>query len=145
MRILMAVGKTTVNENLLTTFVSGFRHENGQVLVLHILEPVEPVAAPEMAQDYAPELEDEKQPACTLVERIAAELNRIGFTVRTEVVIGDITQTILDTAAAWPADLIVVGSRGQKGIREFLLGSIADSVARRAGCSVAIVRPPFSS
>jgi hypothetical protein len=38
--------------------------------------------------------------------------------------------------------LIVVGSHGQRGIRRFLLGSVADFVARHATCSVEIVRTP---
>jgi nucleotide-binding universal stress UspA family protein len=36
----------------------------------------------------------------------------------------------------------VVGSHGQRGIRGFLLGSVAESVARHAKCSVEIVRAP---
>jgi universal stress protein A len=93
-----------------------------------------------MAQGYAPELEDERQPARALVERIATELSKAGFTAKTEVRIGDVTETVLERAAEWHADLITVGSHGQKSIHNFLLGSVAESVARRAGCSVAIVR-----
>jgi len=65
-----------------------------------------------MAQGYAPELEDEKQPARALVERIAAELRRVGFTAQAEVRIGDVTETVLDRAVEWHADLITVGSHG---------------------------------
>jgi len=75
-----------------------------------------------------------------LVERIAAELRGAGFTTQTGVRIGDIANTILDQGAEWRADLIAVGSHGQRSIHDFLLGSVAESVARRAGCSVAIVR-----
>jgi universal stress protein A len=97
-----------------------------------------------MAQGYAPELESEKQPARALVERIAAELNKAGFAAQTGVRIGDVANTILDKAAEWRADLIAVGSHGQRSIHDFLLGSVAESVARRAGCSVVIVRTPTS-
>jgi universal stress protein A len=89
-------------------------------------------------------LEDEKQPARTLLERIAAELRSSGFTARTDVRIGEVANTILDQAAEWHADLIAVGSHGQRSIHNFLLGSVAESVARRAGCSVAIVRTAAS-
>jgi nucleotide-binding universal stress UspA family protein len=40
----------------------------------------------------------------------------------------------------WPADLIVVGSRGKGGLRRLLLGSVAEFVARHAPCSVLIAR-----
>jgi universal stress protein A len=89
-------------------------------------------------------LEDEKQPARALVERIAAELRRAGFAAQTAVRIGDVANTILDQGAEWNADLIAVGSHGQRSIHDFLLGSVAESVARRAECSVAIVRTAVS-
>ena len=138
--MLVAVDDSGFAEDLLRAVVAGIRHENTEVLVLHVLQPVDTVPPPEMAQGYAPELEDEKQPARALVERIAAELSRVGFTAKTEVRIGDVTETVLERAAEWHADLITVGSHGQKSIHNFLLGSVAESVARRAGCSVAIVR-----
>ena len=136
----MAVDDSGFAEDLLRAVVAGIRHENTEVLVLHVLQPVDTVPPPEMAQGYAHELEDERQPARALVERIATELSRAGFTAKTEVRIGDVTETVLERAAGWHADLITVGSHGQKSIHNFLLGSVAESVARRAGCSVAIVR-----
>jgi universal stress protein A len=140
MRVLVAVDDSGFAEDLLRAVVTGVRHENAEALVLHVLQPVDTVPPPEMAQGYAPELEDEKQPARVLVERIAAELRKAGFTAQTGVRIGDVANTILGQAAEWRADLIAVGSHGQRSIHDFLLGSVAESVARRAGCSVAIVR-----
>jgi universal stress protein A len=145
MRVLMAVDDSAFSETVLRAVGIGIRHENTEILVLHVLQPVEPVPPPEMAQGYAPELEGQMKPARRLVERIAGELRRVGFTAQTEVLIGDVTKTILDRAAEWRADLIMVGSHGQRSIRDFLLGSVAESVARRAGCSVAVVRPPVSN
>jgi len=145
MRVLMAVDNSGFAENLFRAVVAGIRHENTEVMVLHVLQPVEPVPPPEMAQDYAPELEGQIQPARALVERIAGELRRGGFTAQAEVLTGDATETILVRASEWHADLIAVGSHGHRSIRDFLLGSVAKSVARRAGCSVAIVRPPASN
>ena len=145
MRVLMAVDDSSFSENVIRAVEGGIRHEHTEILVLHVLQPVEPVPPPEMAQGYAPELEGQKQPARTLVERIAGELRRVGFTAQAEVLIGDVTKTILDRAAEWHADLITGGSHGERSIRDFLLGSVAESVARRAGCSVAVVRPPISN
>jgi universal stress protein A len=98
-----------------------------------------------MAQGYAPELEDERQPARVLVERIAAELCNAGFAAQTGVRIGDVANTILAQSVEWDADLIAVGSHGQRSIHDFLLGSVAESVARRAECSVVIVRNAVKS
>ena len=140
MRVLLAVDDSGFAEDLLRAVVAGVRHENTDALVLHVMQPVDTVPPPEMAQGYAPELEDEKQPARVLVERIASELRKAGFAAQTGVRIGDVANTILAQSVEWDADLIAVGSHGQRSIHDFLLGSVAESVARRAGCSVAIVR-----
>ena len=145
MRVLMAVDDSSFSENVIRAVETWIRHENTEVLVLHVLQPVEPVPPPEMSRGYAPELEALEKPAHALVERTAVELRKTGFTAQAEVLIGDITETILDRAAAWRADLITVGSHGQRSIHDFLLGSVAESISRRAGCSVAVVRPPVSN
>jgi nucleotide-binding universal stress UspA family protein len=93
-----------------------------------------------MAVGYAPELEEAMQPARVLVERIAGGLRSAGFTAQTGVRIGDVANTILDQASELRADLIVVGSHGHRNIHNFLLSSVAESVAHRAECSVVIVR-----
>lgn len=49
-------------------------------------------------------------------------------------------QTIVDEAAKWGADLVVVGSHGMRGIDRFLLGSVSEAVAMHAGCSVEVIR-----
>jgi len=144
MKVLMAVDDSGFAEDLLRAVAVGIQHENTEVLVLHVLQSVDTVPPPEMAQGYAPELEDEKQPARALVERIAAELRGAGFAAESEVRIGAVAETVLERAVEWNADLIAVGSHGQKNIQNFLLGSVAESIARRAGCSVVIVRTAAS-
>jgi nucleotide-binding universal stress UspA family protein len=97
-----------------------------------------------MDPGYAPELEDEKELAHALVERIAKELRTAGFKAGTAVKVGDVREGLIDFAAECHTDLIVVGSHGQRDIRRFLLGSVAEFVARHAKCSVEIVRLPAS-
>jgi nucleotide-binding universal stress UspA family protein len=69
-------------------------------------------------------------------ERLVAE----GVDARPLVRIGDPALQILATAADVRADLIVLGSRGQTGLRRLLLGSVARAVLTRATASVLIVR-----
>lgn len=47
---------------------------------------------------------------------------------------------ILDEAAGWGADLIVLGSHGRHGLDRFLLGSVSEAVAMHAKCSVEVIR-----
>jgi nucleotide-binding universal stress UspA family protein len=141
MKILMAIDDSKFSADVLRAIITQFRTENAEVRVLHVLQPLAP-APPQMAPGYAPELEEQKKPALELVERIARELRSSGFKANTAVEVGDIRETIIDSAADWRADLIIVGSHGQRGIQRFLLGSVAEFVARHAECSVEIVRAP---
>jgi nucleotide-binding universal stress UspA family protein len=51
---------------------------------------------------------------------------------------GDPAEAIVRTADQVGADLIVVGNRGMKGVRR-VLGSVPNTVAHSADCSVMIV------
>ena len=139
MKILMGIDDSKFSGDVLQAVITQFRPEDIEVRVLHVLQPSAP-APPQMAPGYAPELDDQKKPADELVERIASELRCGGFKVDTAVEVGDIRERIIDAAEEWGADLIVVGSHGRSGIPRFLLGSVAEFVARHANCSVEIVR-----
>lgn len=49
-------------------------------------------------------------------------------------------ELILQEAAEWPADWIVLGSHGSSGLSRFLIGSTSETVAAHATCSVEVVR-----
>jgi nucleotide-binding universal stress UspA family protein len=51
-------------------------------------------------------------------------------------------RTILEEAKEWHADLIVVGSHGRRGFDRIALGSVSESLAMNAHCSVEVVRTP---
>ena len=55
--------------------------------------------------------------------------------------VGDPKGVILDTAKDWGAQLIILGSHGRRGIDRFLMGSVSETVAVHANCSVRVVRP----
>jgi nucleotide-binding universal stress UspA family protein len=50
------------------------------------------------------------------------------------------SEAALQEAKAWPADLIVVGTHGRRGIQRALLGSDAEQIARQADVPVLLVR-----
>jgi nucleotide-binding universal stress UspA family protein len=53
--------------------------------------------------------------------------------------IGKPSVEIVKAAAEWPADLIVIGSHGRRGIERAMLGSVAEAVLRHAPCPVLVV------
>ena len=66
-----------------------------------------------------------------------------GVKMRCEVLYGHPAEQILHYARQQKVDLIIMGSLGISGIKEFFLGSVASRVVADAPCSVWIVRPGF--
>jgi nucleotide-binding universal stress UspA family protein len=146
MKILLATDGSIFSEAAIRAVASQLRTQDTEVLVLRVVEPLVYSTPPQMAAGYAPEmaarLKDDLKQARDSVARAAEILRNAGFEVDSRVGENEIRTGILDSAADWHADLIVLGSHGEKGLRKFLLGSVAEFVARHARCSVLIVRSP---
>ena len=140
MNILLATDGSNCSNAAAQSIAKLFRSAGNEVRVLTVVEPITTAVMPEMSREYYPELEDQKREAKVFVESTAKMLADAGFKVSTLVLAGDAKTVILDEAADWCADLIVLGSHGRKGIRRFLLGSVSEAVARHTACSVQIVR-----
>lgn len=78
-----------------------------------------------------------------LVNELAEKIRKAqpGLRVEEMVLQGNPKDLILDAVTDWGADLVVLGSRGRRGLTRFLLGSVSQSVASHAPCSVLVVRP----
>lgn len=88
------------------------------------------------------EWEAGKIEAMELVEDLATKLEEhIGDRTGAEVQEGDPKQIVLDKAAQFHADLIILGSHGRAGLTRLLLGSVSQAVASKATCSVLIIKP----
>lgn len=75
-----------------------------------------------------------------LLRGVAEELGQAGYEIATEMLQGDPALVILDSAVRHDAQVIVLGSRGMKAIKRFLLGSVCQKVLVYSTCSVLIVR-----
>jgi len=142
MKILLCVDESRHSEAAVEAVRAQFRPQSTQVRVLHVLQPISIAPPPQMAAQYAPELEAEARKARDVVDRAVKTLQAAGFETESAIEKGDIRMKIIETASEWKADLIVVGSHGHSGIPRLLLGSRAEFVARNAPCSVEIVRVP---
>ena len=54
--------------------------------------------------------------------------------------VGRAASEIVKAAREWPANLIVIGSHGRRGIKRAVLGSVAEAVMRHAPCPVMVVK-----
>ncbi|MFL5840692.1 MAG: universal stress protein [Thermoleophilaceae bacterium] len=84
--------------------------------------------------------DDARKAASGCLEKAAARLRSGGLEVETHCMGGDAADALIDVAEATNADLIVIGSKGMRGGRRFLLGNVPNKVSHHATCSVMIVR-----
>jgi nucleotide-binding universal stress UspA family protein len=118
---------------------------NAAVRLVHIVDETPLTLNPEAATATAPLLEQFAESGKQVLQEAAAAAQREGVQVETamyENLAGRVADRILDEAANWPADLIVMGTHGRRGIRHAVLGSDAEAVVRSAKVPVLLVRSP---
>jgi nucleotide-binding universal stress UspA family protein len=77
-------------------------------------------------------------PADLLLLKLRDSISKSGLEAEYYPAAGDAAEAIVRVADQVGADLIVVGNKGMKGVRR-VLGSVPNSVAHKANCSVLIV------
>ncbi|MGE0041674.1 MAG: universal stress protein [Vicinamibacterales bacterium] len=85
--------------------------------------------------------EEAQRGVAEALDAFVAPYTGLGVEIDTAVVEGDVVGGILEAAAAWPADLLVIGTHGRGGLQHLTLGSVAEKVMRRAACPVLTVPP----
>lgn len=56
---------------------------------------------------------------------------------------GDPVDEVLAEAKSRAVDLIIMGTRGRRGVGRLVMGSVAEAVLRRAPCPVLVVKEPM--
>ena len=99
---------------------------------------IEPIAAGILEALRTAESEVESASE-TMLKRAAEEVGSRGVEVETHIVDAPPADAIVDVATNVGADLIVVGNKGMRGSKRYVLGSVPNSVAHHAPCDVTIV------
>lgn len=58
-----------------------------------------------------------------------------------KVLVGDVSEKIVEYAVDTGGDLIVMGTHGYKGLERIMFGSVADKVVKTANCPVMTINP----
>ena len=114
------------------------------VSVAEVVRPWHTGVAPTMYRQvvdaYAKDLDAAKTKHEALARSAAERLRDSGRTTAEKLRVGDAAAEIIEEAASWHADLIVLGSRGLTGLSRILLGSVARNVLQGGASSVLVVR-----
>jgi nucleotide-binding universal stress UspA family protein len=83
-----------------------------------------------------------EEAARTAMDEARKALDGSVTSVATRLTHGPAAASLIETAEALGADLVVVGSRGFGPVKQVLLGSVSQKVVRYAPCSVLLARGP---
>ena len=110
---------------------------NARLTALHVYSPLVPV--PGLPVDEAPESEllRAREEATAFVESVLGS----GTAVDVFVDVGKPVRSIIERADRLPADLIVMGTHGASGFERLVLGSVTETILRKAACPVLTVPP----
>ena len=142
-RILCPVDFSRFSQHALEQAVTLARDFDAEVTVLHAsavapITSLAPIGAP-LALEPARLTVEERRAVATELDEFTRDAGAAGLSLATRLIEKDAVAAIVETATAWPADLIVMGTHGRTGFERLLLGSVAEKVLRKAPCPVLTV------
>ncbi len=150
MKILVATDGSECSAKAVYSVANRPWPANGQIRILSVVQLLtienQMTASPLSAEYPTSLLEQVWKDARTRAEEAVSDARKTLIAAGLNVCdckatpVGDPRTLILDEAKAWGANLIVLGSHGRHGLDRLLMGSVAESVALYAHCSVEVVR-----
>jgi nucleotide-binding universal stress UspA family protein len=120
------------------------RYPEAEIVALHVIDVLESSYSGNIdgtLPGYWEEwYEVEEQRTETLFEEAQSLADDYEVDLETESVVGRPSRSINEYAEEHDVDHIIIGSHGRTGVGRILLGSVAETVVRRAPCPVTVVR-----
>lgn len=138
--ILAPIDFSPVSARVVAEAAALARAFDGRVVLLHVTQPVTPMA------DYTAFLESIAEVNELAAQAAAKQLRRLEDSLENEFTHADAVHltgapvpAIIDQAATLKADYIVIGSHGHTAFHDLLVGGTASGVLKRAPCPVVVV------
>jgi nucleotide-binding universal stress UspA family protein len=148
MRVLVATDGSECAEAALRSVAARPWPQGTEIRVMSCPElPLITGAYPYYPPDVLTEVQQANETqAKAAVQKGVEMLKKAGLRVSEEVTEAQESpvRAILGMADLWGADLIVVGSHGRRGFDRYVMGSVSESVALHAHCSVEVARVPIA-
>lgn len=142
-KILVPVDFSPMSKEILRAAIEIGKHRDAEVCALYVMRGSEHIAyyAGEFSGAVGMERVDEESKilAETRLRNILNEL-AAGPKVHSRLVMGDPVSEIIQYAEAEDIDLIVMATRGRRGLSRLLMGSVTEQVVRCAPCPVLSIR-----
>jgi nucleotide-binding universal stress UspA family protein len=135
-KILVALENSRADETLVPHIMELARRLGSELLLVHVADGW---AARNFDQLKLAE-SDEMKADQAYLESVAVKFRAAGFTVTTQLALGNPPTEILKTAGTQRCDLIAMTSHGHKFVADFFLGSTIDKVRHNTSVPILVVR-----
>lgn len=155
-KILVAIDDSVQSQQVLDQAITLAKLSNASLMLSHTIShfsegyPMSVVSAQskvlpgfdraDAIQSFFREWEAFEQKELDRLKALTEQVTAQGIPTEFTQSVGDPGRAICDLAISWNADLIVMGHRGLKGVKELLMGSISNYVQHHAPCSVLTVQ-----
>jgi len=115
------------------------------VMFLYVIQPLD---TPLTKHEFRAQIESEAKAAAENYLNELIEKLTYNETVRSEVIIGEIAESIVDYAAQNEIDVIIMATHGRSGIKRWVYGSVSDKVLHESNVPIWLIRadiPPLFS
>ena len=151
-KILVAINSSPQSQSVFDAALFLARSTDASMTLLHILSeedsnyPVLPISAYYSALKsdnggiLQAKFDEYEQGEAEFLNSLTSKAIAAGVNAEYAQLSGIPGREICEIADIWSADLIVVGNRGLKGLKEMFAGSVSNYITHNAPCSVLIVR-----
>ena len=144
-RLLVPLDGSATSHLALTHAATLARLSGARVTLLHIIDELKHSNGFERPAVYLSEIRPQFLKAGqALLDKAGQELQAQGIAVDTLLLESEgrrAAELIVQKATEIPADVIILGTHGRRGVHRWMLGSDAEQVARTASVPVMLVRP----
>ncbi len=140
--ILVPLDGSSRAEHILPVAARLARASGGDITLVQVVNLVREALSYGVAGPYMPldTIENDLANARTYLDQVGQRGNLAGIPLEKQAVLGDPAAVILSGAEKAPIDLIVLSSHGYTGVKRWILGSVAEKVARYAPVPVLVLR-----
>jgi nucleotide-binding universal stress UspA family protein len=139
-KILIAVDNSTCSEKAAKSGYEIARTFGAEVALVNIIEPAPANINPDLtlAPVFIETYDNSEENSHQLLKEIETKYGE-GIQTTYLSIIDSAAHGIIQQSDEWGSDLIVIGTYGRTGLYHFLMGSVAEHVARKSACPVLII------
>ena len=139
-KILVATDGSQYSDKALETAVGLAKAFNSSLYIIHVVEEDKVAMAASTMPIMVNVIEDMVKIGNEILNKAKAKASEAGVNAEVILARGNAADKILENADKLNVDLIVVGSRGLRGLARFLLGSVSEKVVRHSSKPVLVVK-----